>query len=1024
MRRYAFLALLFAIPIFLFSEMVLMAASTNGFAWGDKMGWVSFGQADSWTNGYTYRRTIIASSSLVAPSGTSLTNFPMLISGTYSYLAATSSGGNVQNSNGYDIIFTSDSAGQNPLSYEVESYTSSTGAASYWVGMPTFSSSSRTLYVFYGKASVTSTQSNASATWNSNFAAVWHFNQNPAGSAPQMLDSTSFAAHGTAAGTAWTASEQQAGEISGALNYGLAAQYIDAGSSPDITSNGMLTTWIKTTSSNQWVFNKYNSGGSESGYLFGIDASGFLRFVISAGNNGGTGRTTFSATSTAVNDGNFHYIGASRTSGSQVVLYVDGNPISIIATGHTGSIAAAANEQIGRSDSLGYTANSWSGFIDEPRVLNAVQSNDWIKTEYNNQSSPSTFYSIGSALANSSVNVQVTTTSITGYAWSQNFGWINMAPSGSGVLNDGNGNLSGYAWGQNVGYINFQGVTIDSSGVFHGIASGTVAGRLQFDSSTGCTYCNVTSSWTTNSSLPLSVSSININGTNPASITLTPNTTTNVTVNATITDASCSLINNGTTTILFYRSGISSSTCLSNPNPLNCYVATAFTASSTCATTNINTTTTFAIQYYAQATDSSSSYAGQNWMGTVIFKDGNNTKGTADSTSASTTNSMATTIAFAVSTSSINYGTLSPGLNTGAVNQQVSAINVGNGSTTLQLSGTALTFGVNVLATSSQHYATSTFSYGGNEQSLSDSLTTVLGFSAIPPIVKFPLNGSWASAQALPVPIYSQASVAYNNFIYNIGGSDDAGNPTTTVLYASVSASGTLGTWNSAQSLHSALYSSASVVANGYIYNIGGYNTGPTPTAAVYFAPINATGSLGAWTSTQALPSTLRFHSAVAYNGYVYVLGGVNGIATSTVLYAPINATGSLGAWTSTQALPSGIYESASVVANGSIYVTGGLDINSIATSTVLYAPINATGSLGAWTSTQALPSGIGLHDSIISNGYLFNIGGFDGTSHGTSTVTYVGLDGHDTFWGVSVAGGVASGTYNSTVTYTALYSP
>jgi hypothetical protein len=111
-------------------------------------------------------------------------------------------------------------------------------------------------------------------------------------------------------------------------------------------------------------------------------------------------------------------------------------------------------------------------------------------------------------------------------------------------------------------------------------------------------------------------------------------------------------------------------------------------------------------------------------------------------------------------------------------------------------------------------------------------------------------------------------------------------------------------------------------------------------------------------------------------------------------------------------------------VANGSIYVTGGLDINSIATSTVLYAPINATGSLGAWTSTQALPSGIGLHDSIISNGYLFNIGGFDGTSHGTSTVTYVGLDGHDTFWGVSVAGGVASGTYNSTVTYTALYSP
>ena len=35
------------------------------------------------------------------------------------------------------------------------------------------------------------------------------------------------------------------------------------------------------------------------------------------------------------------------------------------------------------------------GGLDEGRMSNIVRSADWIKTEYNNQSSPSTFYSYG-----------------------------------------------------------------------------------------------------------------------------------------------------------------------------------------------------------------------------------------------------------------------------------------------------------------------------------------------------------------------------------------------------------------------------------------------------------------------------------------------------------------------------------------------------------------------------------------------------------------------------------------------------
>ena len=40
-------------------------------------------------------------------------------------------------------------------------------------------------------------------------------------------------------------------------------------------------------------------------------------------------------------------------------------------------------------------------------------------------------------------HVHVTDSKLTGYAWGENIGWINLAPSHEGVLNDAEGHLSG-----------------------------------------------------------------------------------------------------------------------------------------------------------------------------------------------------------------------------------------------------------------------------------------------------------------------------------------------------------------------------------------------------------------------------------------------------------------------------------------------------------------------------------------------------------------------------------------------------
>jgi len=96
--------------------------------------------------------------------------------------------------------------------------------------------------------------------------------------------------------------------------------------------------------------------------------------------------------------------------------------------------------------------------------------------------------------------------------------------------------------------------------------------------------------------------------------------------------------------------------------------------------------------------------------------------------------------------------------------------------------------------------------------------------------------------------------------------------------------------WTVTTSLPTATYDGTSVAYNGYAYEIGGYNSGGTGTTTVDYASINANGSIGSWTATTSLPTTTYDATSVVYNGDVYEIGGYNGsAAVSTVDYAPVN---------------------------------------------------------------------------------------------------------------------------------------
>jgi hypothetical protein len=53
-----------------------------------------------------------------------------------------------------------------------------------------------------------------------------------------------------------------------------------------------------------------------------------------------------------------------------------------------------------RSDKV----RAFNGYIDEVRLSTTIRSADWIKTEYNNQKNPNSFYAVGSEQSVGTVN--------------------------------------------------------------------------------------------------------------------------------------------------------------------------------------------------------------------------------------------------------------------------------------------------------------------------------------------------------------------------------------------------------------------------------------------------------------------------------------------------------------------------------------------------------------------------------------------------------------------------------------------
>jgi hypothetical protein len=322
---------------------------------------------------YSYVRAV--SFNHLKVSNTDQQNFPVLISGTYPDLANVANGGNVQSLQGYDIVFTSDAAGQNLLPFERETYSSSTGSLNYWVKVPTLSHTTDTIiYMFYGNPLVTADQSNKAAVWDANYKGIWHLSN---GTTLNATDSTVNANDGTVSGSITAA----AGKIDGAAT------------SPGTTGNVITTSNSITGDTSPFTYSFwFNSVGGGSVVHRGQDGfgNGWSAVVQVLGSNIQFNIVNSSpaqinlASNATIAAGTWYYVTAVWTPGSGMQLYVNG----ALDNANTNTSTTL------RSSTKGVQLlNGFNGIVDEMEISNTARSAGWIATEYNNQSSPATFVS-------------------------------------------------------------------------------------------------------------------------------------------------------------------------------------------------------------------------------------------------------------------------------------------------------------------------------------------------------------------------------------------------------------------------------------------------------------------------------------------------------------------------------------------------------------------------------------------------------------------------------------------------------
>jgi len=263
--------------------------------------------------------------------------------------------------------------------------------------IPTLShTADTTLYMWYGNPGITASQENKPGVWSNGYAAVWHFGTP---SSLSTADSTANANNGINKGVV-----PAAGIIGGAGTFdGSGNTYLDIPSSASFKPTAAITleAWVNMTAITDWPYVyglDYRANGTWSSPWdaielgFGEESSSPVFYIAVDGSlKQETNSSTIALGQWA------HIVGT--YDGSNMIFYVNG--VSLTTKAQSGPIDYGTSQDmdIGIATQYVSTGGAINGLIDEARISSVARSADWIATEYNNVSSPSTFYTLDPEVA-------------------------------------------------------------------------------------------------------------------------------------------------------------------------------------------------------------------------------------------------------------------------------------------------------------------------------------------------------------------------------------------------------------------------------------------------------------------------------------------------------------------------------------------------------------------------------------------------------------------------------------------------
>ena len=227
-----------------------------------------------------------------------------------------------------------------------------------------------------------------SSTINRHAIVAATLNATPAVGAVVIADSTSNANDGSTGG-AMDSSDQVTGQMGYGFDFDGTDDYVNVPYHADYETNDRtLSAWVYNTDAGgeyRGILGKNREGPSSEWVAMyrSNDASGLWHLRSGANSSDGTGAAT----------GTWTYLVMTNSRGGAATLYRNGSNVDASFTNSAGQpIAASYDMAIGRVKGI---SEFFQGRIDEARWSKTLRTTNWIQTEYNNQSAPGAFLSLG-----------------------------------------------------------------------------------------------------------------------------------------------------------------------------------------------------------------------------------------------------------------------------------------------------------------------------------------------------------------------------------------------------------------------------------------------------------------------------------------------------------------------------------------------------------------------------------------------------------------------------------------------------